>query len=296
MTDTVMTKNQELAQWLELRIPYDTIARNPVIEAICQQYLKHYKCLRIVDLGAGTGANCRYYLSKFSQEQEWFLVEQNQELLEIAFTNLASWAVQNGYEAKSQHLKLNLESQVHKITIQGIVGSILDLEKLIDLKNFNLAVANAVFDLFSKQQFHTFLKYLHKYQLPLLTTINYTGMNFIPQTDEDVDFIQYYDLHMKRPQDFGKGMGDECGTGIWETMQVMGMKGLQGESPWEIGSSDRTFLELILDFMKISIPEIISEESLHQKLDIWLNKKQQMIAQKQLNCHVTHQDFWAYWE
>ncbi|MEG4344957.1 SAM-dependent methyltransferase [Microcoleus sp. A003_D6] len=296
MTDNVMTKNQQLAQWLELRIPYDTIARNPVVEASCQQYLKKHKHLRIVDLGAGTGANCRYYLSKFSQDQEWFLVEQNQELLEIAFASLASWAVKNGYDSKSQFLRLNLENQVHKITIQGIVGSILELENLINLETINLVVANAVFDLFSKQQFQIFLKYLNKYQLPIVTTLNYTGMNFTPQTDEDAGFIKYYDRHMQRPQDFGRGMGSDCGAFMWEAMQGIGMKGLQGESPWEISGSDRIFLQLLLGFMEASIPEIIEEESLQQKFKSWLSQKQQMIAQKQLSCNVAHQDFWGYWK
>ncbi|MEH2339876.1 class I SAM-dependent methyltransferase [Nostoc sp.] len=291
-----MNKNQKLAQWLELRISYDAKARNLNVETSCQEYLKRHKKLKIVDFGAGTGANCRYYFSKISHEQEWFLVEQNQELLEIAFDRLIVWAQENGYESQLQNSRLVLTNQVHKITIHRIVGSILDLENLIDLNTFDLAVANAVFDLFSEKQFQTLLECLKKYHLPMLATINYTGMNFIPQSEKDSDFIKYYHHHMQRHQDFGRGMGPECGSFMWEAIKGIGMKVLQGESPWEISNSDPVFLEFILGFMEESIPEIIEEATLQDKLNTWLLEKQQMMSQKKLSCSVAHQDFWGYWE
>ncbi len=291
-----MTKNHKLAKWLELRIPYDAKGRNSIVEASCQEYLKQRQQLKILDLGAGTGANCRYYLSKISQDQEWFLVEQNQELLEIAFDRLIVWAEENGYDSQLQNLTLVLNNQVDKITIHRIVGSILDLENLIDLNTFDLAVANAVFDLFSENQFQTLLECLKKYQLSLLATLNYTGTNFIPQTEEDSNFIKYYDQHMQRLQDFGRGMGPDCGSSMWEAMKGIGMKGLQGESPWEISSDDPVFLQLLLGFMEESIPEILEEATLQDQLNTWLLKKRHMIDQNQLSCNIAHQDFWGYWE
>lgn len=291
-----MDKNQKLAQWLELRIPYDTKGRNLNVEASCQKHLEKHKRLRIVDLGAGTGANCRYYLRKIAQDQEWFLVEQNQELLEIAFDRLISWALDNGYESKLQNSRLDLKNQDHKIIIYKTVGSILDLENLIDIETLDLAVANAVFDLFSEQQFQTLLECLKKYQLPLLTTANYTGMSFNPQTDEDSCFISYYHQHMQREQHFGRGMGPNCGSYMWEAMKCIGMKGLQRESPWEISSSDPVFLQLLLEFMEKSIPEILEDATLEDELNTWLRKKEQMIVQQGLSCNVAHQDFFGYWE
>lgn len=121
-------------------------------------------------------------------------------------------------------------------------------------------------------------------------------MNFIPPSDKDADFIKYYNQHMQRHQYFGRGMGADCGSLMWEAMKGIDMKVLQGESPWEISSSDPVFLELILGFIEESIPEIIEEVTLQHELNTWLLKKQQMIAQNKLSCNVAHQDFWGYWE
>jgi SAM-dependent methyltransferase len=291
-----MNKNQKFAQWLELRIPYDVKARNLNVEKSCLEYLQKLKKLKIIDLGSGTGANCRYYFSKVSQEQDWAMVDENPEFLEIAIDKLNAWALQNRYESEVQDSKLVLRNQVQKITIQTIVGSILDLENLIDLEAFDLAVSNAIFDLFSEKQFQTLLECLKKYKLPLLSTINYTGMNFVPQTDEDARFIDYYHNYMKRPQYFGKAMGPECDSFMLETIKNTYTKVIQGESLWEISYKDPIFLQSILAFMEESIPEILEDTATQNELSIWLLEKKQMIVENRLNCNITHQDFYGYWE
>ena len=189
-----------------------------------------------------------------------------------------------------------MKNQVQKITIQTIVGSILDLENLIDLETFDLAVSNAIFDLFSEKQFQILLECLKKYKLPLLSTINYTGMNFVPQTDEDVRFIDYYHNYMKRPQSFGEAMGPECDSFMLETMKNTYTKVIQGESLWEISYKDPIFLQSILAFMEESIPEILEDTATQNELNIWLLKKKQMIVENRLDCNITHQDFYGYWE
>jgi hypothetical protein len=75
--------------------------------------------------------------------------------------------------------------------------------------------------------------------------------------DEDLYFINYYHQHMQREQHFGRGMGPNCGSYMWEAMKRIGMRGLQGESPWEISSSDSVFLQLLLEFMEKSIQKFL---------------------------------------
>jgi len=291
-----MNLNQKFAQWLELRIPYDLNARNLNVEKSCLQYLQRKKKIKILDLGSGTGANSRYYFSKISQNQDWIMVDENPEFLEIAIDKLKIWALKNGYESQEKSSKLILTNQEHIITVQTIVGSILDIESTIDLKTFDFAVANAIFDLFSEKQFQLLIECLKNYQLPLLTTINYTGMSFYPQTDEDEIFIDYYHKHMQRPQDFGKAMGPTCGLIMLETMRNLCNNTVQGESIWEISSRDSIFLQAILAFMEESIPEILEKPETHNELNTWLLKKKQMILHNQLSCKVTHQDFYSYWD
>ena len=69
------------ADWLALREPHDTRARNPAVLNKLVASLVGETALRIVDLACGTGSTMRALAPRISAAQNWRLVDNNLSLL-----------------------------------------------------------------------------------------------------------------------------------------------------------------------------------------------------------------------
>src|SRR5260221_4285037 len=73
------------ASWLALREPADTRARSATLTKLVADRLEHVAEPRVLDLGAGTGANARYLAKYLPGRRRWLLVDHDQALLADAF-------------------------------------------------------------------------------------------------------------------------------------------------------------------------------------------------------------------
>ncbi|MEL6843077.1 MAG: hypothetical protein AAFP02_07660, partial [Bacteroidota bacterium] len=112
-------------------------------------------------------ANYRYFSSKLSGQEQWSLLEHDPILIEAMQQDLPD-------------------------SIQYIQHSLLDISGAIDPATLDLVMANAVFDLFSRDQFYGFAERLAETKTPLYLSLNYTGMGFVPESKYDEEMIAYY--------------------------------------------------------------------------------------------------------
>src|SRR4029077_8928548 len=55
------------------------------------------KPLRLIDLGAGSGANCRALLPRIGGDQDWILIDRDRDLLAAQTEEFTLWARRQGY-------------------------------------------------------------------------------------------------------------------------------------------------------------------------------------------------------
>lgn len=70
--------------WLALREPVDHVSRSVRLESLLFERFRTFPRLRIVDLGAGSGSTLRHLAPRFAEfgiEQDWLLVDHDEELL-----------------------------------------------------------------------------------------------------------------------------------------------------------------------------------------------------------------------
>ncbi len=255
--------------WLDTRFPFDAEARNAAIERQVLHYLETVSTPHLVDLGAGNGANYHYFHSRLRPEPRWTLVEQDPYLVQAA------------------RARIPAESVVISPT------SILELAQTVDLNAIHLVLANAVFDLFSVDQFRQFVQSLQPVLPPLYFTLNYTHMAFSPEMEGDETFVALYDAHMERAQPFGRSMGAKGPDQIVRILEKAGYGVERGPSYWTIGGEEDTMLLYLLGFMEEAVGEMIGWNGLDLPLQEWIDEKRKLVSLGAVSLTVAHEDIWA---
>lgn len=280
--------------WLHERYRFDVAARNPEVEAACLQYFAQQDAINIIDIGAGTGANVVYLAEKLPQSQQWALVELNPTLLKYARARLTTWAIAKGYSVTETGNSLRLKRESKHIALHFIKGSFLELPKLLQLKDYHLVTASAVFDLLSKEMLQTLVQTFHKNRLAFLTTLNYESMSYLPTDAADEYWIDLYEAHMQRQQAFGQALGPNCGTYLETCFATLSNEQLlRAPSRWQIEPTDTAMHRHILQFLEKSLMEMTSMGHPDKGLTPWLRQKNQWLQSQQLRLTVAHSDLFT---
>ena len=280
--------------WLEHRYPCDVEARNANIEKKFLEYFSQRERLRIMDAGSGTGSNFRYYFSKLPEQQEWVLLEQDAKLLEACRERLTSFAQENQYQLERKTDGYLIKSGRKQANIRFLQGKLEDVKTLTDLEQLDVITANALFDLVSYEQFDAFAAQIACYQVCLMASLNYYETSFLPFSSIDGRFLQYFHTHMTRPQDFGEAMGPNCTEEMLDLLAAHEMKCEQEGSQWHLKRYDTTMQHYILHFMEHAIRDLNLSEKEIEEMESWLENKQQMSRDHQLEIIVDHSDIFAY--
>ncbi len=280
--------------WLETRYRFDSSARKNSTEKKMLDHFSSLANINIVDIGAGTGNNVRYYASFLPQNQNWLLLDSDSDLNSQSLVLLSQWAKKNHWSYQLSENELRFQVATKTVTVKTKLGSLLELNKLVDLAKVNLITANAVFDLFSSLQWKNFLSQLIPFSLPLLATLNYSEMNFFPFCEINQKYIDIYNQHMTRKQKFGKAMGPDCAEQMSHVLTQYNYSTITGQSNWVINTKENFMLHFLIGFMEKSVEEMISAPLEKKAFQQWVIKKRKEIEESRLEAKVHHIDIFAW--
>ena len=279
--------------WLDRRYHYDNAARDKNVEKACLNHLKNKSSVTILDIGSGTGSNCLYFLEKMPAVQNWIFVEHDERLSKYAFNRIKKHVPKLGYALKVAPQKLVLQKENRQVEITYITDSFMDLDKKVDLSKVDLVTAGAVFDLLSFKQFVDIASPILENEIALLATMNYAEMNFSPSEASDVLFIEKYEKHMSRKQDFGKAMGKDCSRSMVKFFRKHQKEVFYGASVWKLNGKEEETHRCIFEFMKSAVTEMIDEEEHTQLFSKWLYMKKELAAEGKLETSIQHYDIFV---
>lgn len=280
--------------WLNHRYECDVKARNASIEEKFLSFFKpHESVLHITDVGAGTGANICYYFDKFKHQQEWTLIEQHDSLVHACRQRLQKYAEKQGYYWDEQEGQVQLIADDKRAIIRFVTGNVDNLEKLIDLEQADVLVANAFFDLISFDQFDAMVKKLAQNNVAFLSTLNYYETSFYPFMEEDHQMVHWYHMHMKRPQPFGIAMGADCCEEMLDLLTQHHLMIEQESSQWHLKRGNTTMQHYILHFMENALAELSMTREERNLCQHWFNQRKQQLHDRTLEVIVDHNDIFA---
>jgi hypothetical protein len=134
----------------------------------------------------------------------------------------------------------------------------------------------------------------HQNRLALLTTLNYESMAYLPGDAEDDRWIELYEAHMQREQDFGRALGPRCSDFLEKGYtQLPTGQTLRAPSRWQIEPTDTFMHDHMLQFLEKSLLEMTRMGHSGKGLNEWLQRKKVQLQAQQLRLSVTHSDFFT---
>lgn len=204
------------ADWLALREPFDAAARSRALAADFLAALP--KRPRLLDLGAGTGANARYLAGLAGGGIEWRLVDRDAGLL--------ARADGRGMEPH----RLDFASTPEALNLSAVDG----------------LTAAALFDLVSESWFERLVA--RAKGLPLLFALTVDGrVTWRPADDADPSVMRAFGADMRRDKGFGPAMGGDAPRRMLAVLRNAGYRVTAAPASWRIGPADTAMLTAMID-------------------------------------------------
>lgn len=276
--------------WLNERYPFDVEARNKALESKVITHLAKQSSITLVDVGAGTGSNCLYFVEQFPQTQKWYLVEQNEELKKATIRRLKDYANYHKYSFERKKDTVKISAAKRDITVTILNDSLLNLADLVDLKKVDLVLGNAVFDLFSAEQITELVSLITTNKLAFYHTLSYEGMTFDPADPFDDVFVAAYNEHMERPQDFGKALGRHASQYMVKLFEAGESTVQAAPSKWRIQPMDIKMHYYLLSFMENALAEMDLVPAMQENFKKWIKRKKDLIITGQQHLEIGHMD------
>jgi SAM-dependent methyltransferase len=197
------------AEWLTLREPEDVRVRSGALVSMIAERLPGNPP-RVLDLGAGTGANFRF-LNRRLPGADWLLVDNDRELL-----------------AKAAASEGAVETRV------------LDLATALAVPDLfadrDLVTASALLDLVSEEWLLRLARSCRDARAAVLFALTYNGeMQCEPVEREDEDVRELVNIHQQTDKGFGPALGPGAADAAARVFDEMGYQVWRAISDWELG-------------------------------------------------------------
>lgn len=206
------------ADWLALRADADREARDTGLSGELAGLIEDLPSLRVLDLGAGTGANMAALSPVLSAEQHWVLVDSDAALLEQVEPPLGITVTRRSCDLAE------------------------DLAPLFDPVP-DLVTASAFFDLCGAAWITRLADAVADAGALFYTGLTYDGReNWTPAHPLDAQVLAAFHEDQRRDKGLGPALGPGATTALAEALGARGYEVLTASSDWELNSADHADL------------------------------------------------------
>lgn len=229
--------------WLTLRAPYDTAARNKALLERLRDWRVRMGGIGILDLGCGTGASLRALAPLLGGRQRWIMADHDPALLKAIPDHTARWAATAGHELANG-----------TVTGKGFAASVVphraDLAASLDdlaLDGVRLLTASALLDLVSADWLARLVDFCRQHSLACYAALTYNGrLDWTPLDRLDAEMHTHFDRHQRGTKSFGPALGPDAAPAAAAAFRAAGFTVETGHSDWQLEAEDRDMQEALL--------------------------------------------------
>ena len=222
------------AEWLASREPADAAARSATItDAIVARFARR-SLARVLDLGAGTGANARYLAPHLPARQAWLLVDYDEALLSAVPDRLRAWAARAGWTAHvdgPRAVTVAGAGREHLFETRAANLASLDDPRLFEARD--LVTASALLDLVSDAWLGSLVARCREASADVLFALSYDGrLHCTPEDSGDAEIRRLVNAHQRRDKGFGPALGPNAASRAADALAAAGYTVHAGQSDW----------------------------------------------------------------
>jgi hypothetical protein len=252
---------------LALREPYDATARSPALVDRLATWSRGRGALRILDLGAGTGANLRRTAPALGGEQRWALVELDPALIAGGIGRLA------GAGAAWSYRRLDLAR---------------DLE-LLEAEEPHLITASALLDLVAEPWLARLAALRARTDAALHVVLTYDGrIGWDPPDPADDLVTELVNRHQRTDKGFGPALGPDAVPALRRLLADAPGDLAVKRSDWLLGPGDREIQSALLAGYAEAATSI--SPSLAAEIAAWRDRRARLVADGMCSLTVGHLD------
>lgn len=264
------------AEWLSLREPADSAARNRELIADVLDWRQQHGALTVLDLASGTGANVRFLAPLLGGKQHWRLVDHDLALLARSREVMQPWANSTG-QCDLEWLNVDL---------------VRDWERL-DFQSVQLVTASALLDLVSAGWLEALARRCGQGRAAVYIVLSYDGnIAWQPALAGDDALRQWVNRHQYTDKGFGPALGPDAVSTLATLLQQQGYSVKIRLSRWQLNSEQAAMQTALLDGWIEAALEVAPEAA--DELALWLKQRRHWIECGQSRLQVGHWDLWAW--
>ncbi len=287
--------------WLDLREPFDALARD---EALAARLLSRLPARpRLLDLGAGTGSLFRWLAPRIGRAQAWTLVDADREMAEAAFDTVADRAEAVGLRVTFPSRRcLLVHAPGGAWRVEALVADLADAPDNLPLRETDAVVNSALCDLVSRPWVERMAATL---RVPFYAALCVDGRDrFSPPHPDDALVARGFRRDQRRNKGFGgAALGAEAPAAVAEAFRARGFAVETAASDWAVRGRGAAAPGLPLDAAAPFLSRLVAGRAAAalaagpgrdaRRVSAWGEARQERIARRGLGARIGHRDVLA---
>jgi hypothetical protein len=280
--------------WLRLRAPFDRAARDPALVRRFAQALRRTpdRPVRLVDLGAGTGANARALAPIIGGDQDWLLAESDPALLGFCPAAQLAWAAREGYGVEKEAGAVIIRAgaacwrfAARRFELAGELSRCLaEPYDGLTLSGFANLASAAWIDALAAQ--------LERRRVPLLSSLMVDGRRqWRPPAEEDALVHDAFAAHQRRDKGLGPALAGAAPVYLGARLAAAGFAVATASSDWQVGPDQPAMLAAVLEAERRAATEERPEAA--SVIAGWAERRRAALASGSLSLTIGHRDLLA---